>query len=149
MDIIQFQDTPSEQEIFDAAYTALLDQGCPSVNSGGGCVYRNNGYRCGVGWFITDDVYDPEMEDAGDVQGLVDKYSDNEYGDFDGHSLPGWFALRVAILQAIQKAHDEPAPGSVSVADYSDEMRASWLQGFRHNMTSLAERFSLTDREQS
>jgi hypothetical protein len=147
MDIIQFDHVPTEQEIFDAAYGALLDQGCPSVNSGGGCVYRNNGYRCAIGWFIPDDVYESAMEDIGSSDSLIDTYG-GEFGEED-HVLPVWFNDKRQLLDALQTAHDRPAPGGVTVSQYTDELRATWVSAFRDNMTELADRFGLTDREQS
>lgn len=52
----------NKQEIFDKVYSALINQGEPSVN-GGVCAYRGaNGTKCAIGHMIPDDLYDPEFE---------------------------------------------------------------------------------------
>ena len=52
----------NHQEMFDIAARGIIAQGGPSV-SNGGCRYRSaNGRRCAAGFFLTDEVYNVEME---------------------------------------------------------------------------------------
>ena len=56
----------TKQEIFNIVAAHLMKQGCISVSSLNYCVYRNpEGLRCAVGCLITDDEYDPAMDDRG------------------------------------------------------------------------------------
>lgn len=54
----------SLQDIFDQAANHLLAQNERSSEEfGAGCTYRNNdGLKCAVGCFISDDEYRPDME---------------------------------------------------------------------------------------
>lgn len=51
------------QTLFNKAVTAVIEQGEPSLNTDGYCVYRGpNNHKCAVGHLISDEHYNPEME---------------------------------------------------------------------------------------
>jgi len=52
----------TKQELFDISLNHIRQQGGPSVNKSGGCVYRSkDGFGCAAAPFINE--YVPEMED--------------------------------------------------------------------------------------
>ena len=146
MEIIQFDHEPSDQEVYDAAYEALIQQGLPSVDIKGNCVYRNNGYRCAVGLFIPDDVYDPSMENEGDLEELIGNWSHDEWYEEGDKRLPSWFNDKEGLLAALQVAHDKGAPRHVSLDMYDEIRIAEWLNTFLEGMESIADRFHLIYR---
>lgn len=55
----------TKQEFFDEAMRLLREQGEPSFDRlGGTCYYRHptKPLKCGIGFFITDEEYDPKIE---------------------------------------------------------------------------------------
>lgn len=53
----------TRQEIFNTVVTALLNQGCRSVDLIGACSYRGvDGKKCAFGHLIPDELYSPVME---------------------------------------------------------------------------------------
>lgn len=86
------------QETYDFVCTKLLEQGRPSKNRSGACLYRSeDGAKCAAGWCIPDEKYDPEMDlmDETGVAKIVRRFG----GDvFDGHDL--------GLLSWLQNAHD-------------------------------------------
>lgn len=54
------------QEIFDTVLAHLRKQGKASLNARGKCAYRGEGgTACAVGCLITDELYDPRIENWG------------------------------------------------------------------------------------
>jgi hypothetical protein len=92
----------NNQEIFDKVVRGILSQGGPSASACDEftkirCKYRStNGRKCAAGHLISDEDYDPEMEDLGSIRNnhYVKNYLFNQHIDCG-------FA---AILQTI---HDE------------------------------------------
>lgn len=87
----------TRQEIFDGTVNHLRKQGVKSYDLiSTRCFYRGpNGTKCAVGWAIPDELYDPAIECAGTVDGLVKL--DKKFKDFKDHESL-WFKL--------QKIHD-------------------------------------------
>ena len=53
----------NHQEIFEKVKAHLLSQNAKSLTEDGMCAYRGvGGLKCAVGCLISDDVYQPEME---------------------------------------------------------------------------------------
>ena len=85
----------------------LLKQGCPSVSEDdsldggsvtviGKCAYRGaNGTKCALGMYITDEEYDPVMEDL-TANTLEMKYPD----------LTLWDMMPIELWSKCQSAHD-------------------------------------------
>lgn len=52
-----------KQRFFEQSVTGLLNQGNRSVYDGK-CMYRGDGgNKCAIGWCISDDAYDPSIEE--------------------------------------------------------------------------------------
>lgn len=112
----------TRQEIFDKAYTVILEQGIPSIDPDmERCVYRGpNGVRCVAGHFITDEEYNDRMEiftaDEGTVRDLfLDKNID-----------PGF-------MRSLQRIHD----AGPSIKD-------QFIPFWKEEMKKLAARFELS-----
>lgn len=101
------------QQVFDNALFNLREQKVPSMSAEGtSCAYRGQrGARCGIGWSIPDEVYEPFM-DAGHLASIRSLMC----GDLnDRHVMhrAGISALRflfggvsVDFLADVQEAHD-------------------------------------------
>lgn len=62
------------QLIFDIVATHLLTQKAKSVNKYGACMYRGlNGLKCAAGALISDEEYDPKMENMG-ISGVISRF---------------------------------------------------------------------------
>ena len=94
----------SQREMFDTVKTHLLKQNAkaqvPSLIGGQStltCVYRApNGLKCAVGAVISDDVYLPEMDEAGGVEDLVCQFP----------TLFDWGGPLLGMLVELQDIHD-------------------------------------------
>lgn len=90
----------THQEIFDKAWLGLKAQGFKRAwdESHQQCVYRApDGLRCAIGHCIPDEVYDPEMEKLGAINGLL--------GEF---TLGGiFYGVDVYWLIRLQACHDD------------------------------------------
>lgn len=86
-----------KQQAFDAVVECLADQGGPSLDRFGACMYRSEGgRRCAVGCLIPDDRYDPYWEGkrVHNVPALLDLLK----GEVGADSLD--------LMSALQSAHD-------------------------------------------
>jgi hypothetical protein len=55
----------ARQQVYDRVAAHLRIQKRQSVNAAGNCAYRGeNGLRCAMGIFISDEIFDPEIEGA-------------------------------------------------------------------------------------
>lgn len=89
----------TQQEVFNAAIEALAKQGRRSVTQpgAGGCVYRGpEGACCAFGFFIPEDVYDPEMEGS-----IAETVIQND-------GFPAWMKDQdmMRMFERLQNAHD-------------------------------------------
>jgi len=85
----------SEQELFDEIVANLLKQGKPSISDKGQCYYRGpEGLKCAVGWVISDNEYDENME----FKSVTDL--------LEGGQLPCSLTPHVKLLSRLQIAHD-------------------------------------------
>lgn len=91
------------------AILALLKQGKRSVDSNGMCKYRGpDGLKCIVGHMLSDEQYDPKMENLG-VQSLVKRY------EID-------FGCDLTLLSSLQSAHD-CTQDETFVEDFKENLR--------------------------
>lgn len=90
-----------KQEIFDKVVKHLLGAADRSIDPATrACRYRGpNGAKCAVGAVLPDEYYNPEMDAAGGltVWGLTQR-----------PMIPYWMKRNVALLDALQQAHDHP-----------------------------------------
>lgn len=88
------------QEIFDKAVDGMLKQGEQSYDRDQGCVYRHpSGLKCAVGHLISDDIYDPEMDNrvgSTSIREIVVAFP----------VLPHWMRDNVDLLTELQEVHD-------------------------------------------
>lgn len=93
------------QECLDKLVAASLAGKFPSINSNGVCCYRcGDGRECGIGIFIPDELYDPDMDAGMSVRVLL-----GEYPRLLPHIVPQ--GCTVSDVQAIQNVHDPLAHG--------------------------------------
>lgn len=126
------------QELFNAAYLGVIGQGVPSMRADeeGSCLYRlrlDNGtvLKCGVGWCLTDEEYNDQMDDelafsgkGATVAVLAER-----------HLLPKRLVPHLTLLQALQSAHDGAAYMRTAEA---------FLSEFKSRMLGIADEFDLT-----
>jgi hypothetical protein len=112
--------------MFSYALAKVVEQGRPSVDPNGYCMYRNddeNGLcRCALGWLIPDE----EMRDA-----FEEKQAGNVVTALD----PQVPKERINFLVKLQLCHDAPA---VSALD-----NYKFVYDFQKNMVKLANSFNL------
>ena len=114
------------QEIFTAAYTAVLEQGAPATKPGGLCAYHVpvTGNRCAVGLLLSEDQAKAWAKRG--VGGLA---------RISLHALPsdlvpeGFFGNEQLLIE-IQNAHDEASLGI-------------FVKEFRVLMARVAKKFGL------
>lgn len=91
------------QEAFDAGSIHMLTQNTKSVmQQTGECKYRGpNGTKCPIGALIPDELYVPEMDDAGayDIDGDTGVYALNDQWKLFNPSI-------VEFLGELQNIHD-------------------------------------------
>jgi hypothetical protein len=85
------------QALFDESYTKLAAQGCAAVNGLGHCKYRTDqGHACAVGVLLTDEEYDPQMDEENMTVTLMS----------DRGLLPARLEPYIDLLVALQSKHD-------------------------------------------
>lgn len=118
----------TNQEAFDFVAKKLIEQGEPSINDSGMCLYRGpNNNRCAAGWLIPDDKYTDDME--------------GNTTDCDSHPT-----LRESIncndlhfVSVLQTAHDNATKFSAAeAANYR-----GWRQVWKNRMYVIAGQFKL------
>ena len=57
-----YEGTATAQQVYDFVMGKLREQGVPSINSSGKCLYLYKGLKCGIGHLIPDGKHRPEME---------------------------------------------------------------------------------------
>mgnify|MGYP000674499758 CR=1 FL=1 len=122
------------QEVFDNALFGARRQGyVPSRQENGGCMYRDpSGLRCGIGFSIPDELYEPVMDANGGrtVRALTDPHL-NFFP-----SLVAFFSrCKPCALADIQNAHDD----LVYAGSNGD--------GFERDMQCIAQKYKLTFTE--
>jgi hypothetical protein len=129
----------TKQQMFDKAYLGVIAQGGPSMNEIESlCLYRDTGRnrRCGVGHVITDEAYDPEIENIG-VNALI------EDTNADSPKLERALAASgvdvdddgvMDFLRDMQSAHDTAAGESTEL----------FIGSFEHRMAIVATTHALT-----
>lgn len=98
-DISDRPESPSSPEGIQWTFNKLIEQGGPSVDSGGTCKYRgHDGKRCAAGWWIDDNNLAEKMDTSEDC------------------SLECWVTevgltdnKRLAAVETMQAAHDAAA----------------------------------------
>jgi len=93
----------NEQEAFDKMVTHLRKQGIRSEREDQLCLLRSNGLKCAIGALITDEEYEPKMENL-PLHDLVPV-------------VPVLGALLYEFLWDMREVHDNTPP-------------ESWEQGF-------------------
>lgn len=92
----------SIKKLLDFVEQKLLEQGRPSINDDGSCLYRHSdGLKCGIGFLIPDALYCPSMEGitAAAINSKVHEHIRAEY------SFPAEFNLS-RLLDDVQDVHD-------------------------------------------
>lgn len=126
------------QEIFDMVAANLLEQGEPSLDRQGDCVYRSDpddpagSLRCAAGVLIKDEDYDCEIEGA-PARELIE----------NDRCGMGRFMPHVWLIRDLQLAHDE------THAESSDEIgpdgeSLSWLNLWKKKMRRVADGHDLS-----
>lgn len=88
----------TNQEIFNKTHKHLLGQNKKSISTEGYCKYRGpNNLKCAIGPFISDKLYDKDMEGKS-VQGLFD--------DFPKVMSQLFYKEQLPFLRALQHIHD-------------------------------------------
>lgn len=113
----------TNQEAFDRACRAIIEQGRPSYDEATGrCMYRSaDGARCAIGHLIPDSEYQPSFE--GDAAPRV------------ALAVPSLAGLDHEMLDELQTAHDNAA-----VPDSEQ-----FLSLFRAYAREVANEFNLSD----
>lgn len=141
-----FDHKPTPQEVFNAACTYFAISEGPSTvasgrtGTGHDCVYRSDrGRVCAVGYFLPDDAYVPEMDnaekfsDGSDVKALVRHYSDR---------VPSWFSNLelLGLLKSIQSlGHDDES-------NWVGGMHGTWhRENVAHSLRSIAHEHGIQD----
>jgi hypothetical protein len=147
----------TRQDIFNTVATALIAQGEPAKEPlGGACRYRLEEYgrmlKCAVGHLISDEAYDPEMDQTGRASTVISEF---------GHKLPELEAFMFkrednsTFLNFVQVAHDQSDWSSafsteedVGVTPGGDRgsvvyENGTWLQRWAHDMRLLARFYDL------
>lgn len=93
----------TKQGLFDLIVSKVLEQGMPSADEGGYCMYRGiEGRKCAIGHLIPDDIYDSKMEGSFDTLKNYLKYrSDNTSNELYLILLD-----HGVLLSDLQNAHD-------------------------------------------
>lgn len=114
------------QTIYDVVLYGIRVQGGPSMKDKDNCAYRdNNGNRCAIGMWISDAVYDPEIEGTS-AWALGQK--------FPAINFPVWFAEQGYFMSQLQIAHDDSA---------RYDLDEPFMDKFERRMEKLAEDFHL------
>lgn len=88
------------QEILNFCTRSIEEQGVPSINSNGTCLYRGyRGAKCPVGHLIQDDEYEHHFEGLNISSILADSHK--SFKNFDKNDC-----LIVDLLLRLQAAHD-------------------------------------------
>ncbi len=122
-----FDGEATNQKVFDYVATKIIEQGAPSVNMDGVCLYRSpSGHKCAFGHLIEDKDYTP------DIEGFTVKRSSLAY------LVAGYDPSLVACLQ---EAHDT----SYNHDDASYNNDEYFITSFKANMQAVAKKFGLDD----
>lgn len=102
---------PTLRQLYDFVVERIVEQGRPSVNDKGVCLYRApNGTKCAIGMVIADAHFEPFMEEVALRAG---PHGRGEYALFTAVERSLGFELlpsaHVALLNALQEAHDGAA----------------------------------------
>jgi hypothetical protein len=111
----------TRQEMFNKAWHGVIEQGGPSVaRETDACVYRGeNGFRCGIGHLIADDI--------------ALRWDKGGYGVSSLEAIQlveaGFTPRDRAFLTALQNAHDDAARASCFMAAFKGKMHgvADWF----------------------
>lgn len=108
------------QEIFDTAAVGLLTQKSKSEVHSDHCMYRGpEGKKCAIGFCISDEDYDPSMEEK-PIGRILDRY--------EGPSIKKLSGVNRAFLTRLQRIHD------------SDSSPEEW----KEKLISLAQGYNLS-----
>jgi hypothetical protein len=132
--------TESHQAIFDHVVRNLFDQGGPAVGTDTGCLYRmqlpdGKCRKCGMGWLIPDDEYDPAIENNAVLYGVIN--SGKNFGKRP-EERPVAITIpenNIGLCRALQTAHDS------GFERLDEEYR--WLPRMVHNLHRVASAFGL------
>tara|TARA_R110000744_G_C18929865_1_gene512976 strand:+ start:77 stop:469 length:393 start_codon:yes stop_codon:yes gene_type:complete len=96
----------SQQEIFNKCSEHLLKQNKKSIDESVGCLYKDdNGLTCAIGCFITEEEYDPNMEQEGiDGQTFISFFK-KQY-NFLSEDINEGRLDNMSLLMALQYVHD-------------------------------------------
>jgi hypothetical protein len=116
------------QEIFNFVVKHLIEQGRPSVDGRGNCVYRSpEGSMCAVGCLIPDEIYDESMES----QSIYDLVT------IQNRNFPDYIADQISILDRLQTCHD------FASIEYDATDKTKYLQRLSNRLQIIAESFNL------
>ena len=90
-----------KQEIFNKCSEHLLKQNRKSIAESVGCLYRDdNGLTCAIGCFITEEEYNPDMEEENiDGPTFISFFKEQHNYSEDEHKV-------MPLLMALQAVHD-------------------------------------------
>jgi hypothetical protein len=93
-----------QQEIFDECSEHLLKQNRKSIAESVGCLYRDdNGLTCAIGCFITEEEYDPNMEEENIDGPTFISFFEKDYNHLKNKVKE---LKNMSLLMALQAVHD-------------------------------------------
>jgi len=123
----EITDTMTAQDVFNAAYWGITEQGIQGYD-GSGCTYISGSgkLRCGIGHALTEDQARTFV--VNDVLGLHLYTDDAEMRDF----IPPQIAGNMQLCVDIQDAHDGPNDNAAFISLFTEGMRRV---ATKHGMT--------------
>lgn len=119
----------SMAQVLEFVEAKLIEQGRPSVNSAGACVYRAAyGAKCAAGWLIPDSQYDAQMDDAAGETSATTIMS--KFTEVLGIGVYDRDSTRTAFIKNLQGAHDVAARRAL-------ENGENFLRVFKENCNQL------------
>ena len=118
------KDNPTQQEIFDMAAIAVINQGKQSVEENMCQYICDDGSRCAVGHLLTKKQA-MSFDEGGTIYHMSSYYADK---------LPNWILNNVDFVSQLQDCHD--------VVDAPND--ESFVSKYKENMLSLAKAYNLS-----
>jgi len=137
MDHKQLADKSTRQEIFNAAYERIVEQGVQCVDDNDACVYNDgNGNHCAIGILVSKKLAE-QFDELSISEGYNMTASSIAYrGENAGLKLPLWLSKDNAIfLRDVQSAHD--------IWGKKKEDFTTFLESFKYHMNEVAEKYKL------
>lgn len=135
----------SLQEIFDFVVTKLHEQGEPSINSDGECVYHQKNedkiLQCSVGFLLPteteDDLYRIGMQENKKAISVLKAFkTEEEYAALDS-------TRKVSLISDLQHCHDDPVESFLLIRHGKKYHTKLWLQRTSNALWWIAAKYDL------